>query len=466
MISIKENIDGTYSLTHVKGGSFHNAKIYDSIEEYGAFYLAYEYETVDIVKKNGDAILLTECTLCDFRNDWIIFSSGDFKGIILKSGEVLNPIAEEIYLGTINSNETSLNFILKLIGGYTIWNSKNGIINELYDSIVEIENKFLKIRNKGRFGLLGFDNRILLKIEYQAIYFYPCSEIFMICEEDSFFLMNFEGEQISSNFESISDYCNGVAIGFKNNYCSIIDNEANWLDNIGGLDIDTRWWEDYFNSMELGYLPIKSSGLYGLYNHITKKILEPISLIPIDFNTKTAIIKLPNNTYGLIDDQLNWLIEPQLLKLQLCVSSFSYDEDLINSVGFPYIAKHPKTLKYGLVSIDGTWITEPCYDEIHINENYSVYDSFLFYLEFEKGDKKGILTTFGTELFCENFTWLDIDEFENQENFMENNMPGRFRLKKGNIYTENDIPTEGVRFYVIKKDVKGYYDAFGVFYLV
>lgn len=464
MISIKENIDGTYSLTHVKGGSINSAKQYERIEEYGSFYLAFEYDTVDIVKKNSDLIFFTECILSDFKADWIIFISGDFKGIITKSGEVLNPIAEEISLGTINPKDSSLNFILKLIGGCTIWNSKNGIIHELYDSIVSIGNKFLKIRKNRRFGLLSCGNKILLEFEYRDICYYPSSEIFVIWEEDSCFLLNYDGIKISSNFSSISDYCNGAAIGFKNNYCSIIDNEANWLDNIGGLDIDTRWWEEYFNSMELGYIPIKSSGLYGLYNHITKKIWKPISLIPIDFNTKTAIIKLPNSTYGLIDDQLNWLIEPQLLKLQLCVSCFSYDEDLINSVGFPYIAKHPKTLKYGLVSIDGTWITEPSYDEIHINENYSVYDSFLFYLEFEKGDKKGILTTFGTELFCENFTWLDIDEFENQENFMENNMPGRFRLKKGNIYTENDIPTEGVCFYVNKEGVNGYYDALGVFH--
>ena len=166
-----------------------------------------------------------------------------------------------------------------------------------------------------------------------------------------------------------------------------------------------------------------------------------------------------------------WIISPDLLDLELCVDYFKYDRNRLSQCGFPYIAKHPETFKYGLISYNGQWITEPDYDMIYYNEKYSIADADLFYLKFDKGDEKGVITIFGKEIFCEAINWSETTLVEDEDeeyldlSFLDETDRTNFRIEQGFTYNENDIPTEGVRFPVIKEGINGYYDAYGVFHI-
>ena len=105
-------------------------------------------------------------------------------------------------------------------------------------------------------------------------------------------------------------------------------------------------------------------------------------------------------------------LSKHLTRNTLSPGSFNYDFDLISQCGFPYIAKHSESLKYGLISHNGQWITEPNYDRICDNENFSLEDAYLFYLKFDKGEKKGVINIFGKEIFCEKIEWLRESELD------------------------------------------------------
>jgi hypothetical protein len=196
-------------------------------------------------------------------------------------------------------------------------------------------------------------------------------------------------------------------------------------------------------------------------NYDKKVFLEPISTIEIIFfNGGFAPITLSNGLSGFIDENLNWVLEPSVLDLTFCFESFNDVEDYITLIGLPFIAKSPKTKKYGLISYDGKWICEPKYDKINANDFYFLPHKYLFYLKFEQGDFKGIINIQGKEIFKEKIEFRSYEGFNEFQFDIED-----FKFDISCNYLNLELPDSHIYFLVNKENEEGYFDAMGRFFL-
>jgi len=212
----------------------------------------------------------------------------------------------------------------------------------------------------------------------------------------------------------------------------------------------------YSSPFKEGFLLIKRNGLYGLVNDEKNKILEPIAKNLIIFHFGYAPIQIKKGKWGIIDINLNWVVEPTLLEMKFCFESYNDVEDYITSIGLPFIAKSSKTKKYGLISYDGIWLCEPIYDKINANDYYFSPHKYLFYLKFKQDRYKGIINLQGKEVFKDK---ISLQGKENYNAFDFND----FRFDISVNYKNSKIPKKNIYFLVKKNKKIGYFTTNGKF---
>jgi hypothetical protein len=477
MLTIRKNSKNKFELLDNSTGLKITEEIFDEVLNYGNLYIARNNSLGGIYNKEGK-LLTKELAQMSFTynspSKSIFYKKAGFWGVVTQEYSRLSPIGENIEFVKPINGHTSSSFIIKTPIGYTVWNSKRLKPLNIQNTIVFYRNGYFFLSEKSKKYLFDYE----LNTEFSEIDDFQINEKYkriFIEKNDITNIYDLELKLIESNFQCISRINNGFCIAIKDNNCGLIDINGVWIDGFHELDyeiIDSKplpYWQ-YHDDFD-NFITIKKNNLYGLFSTVSDSHVEPISLDPISFFNNNAIIQTKEKRFGLLNLNFEWIISPDLLDLELCVDYFKYDRDRLSQCGFPYIAKHPETLKYGLISYNGQWITEPDYDMIYYNEKYSIADADLFYLKFDKGDEKGVITIFGKEIFCEAINWSETTLVEDEDeeyldlSFLDETDRTNFRIEQGFTYNENDIPTEGVRFPVIKEGINGYYDAYGVFHI-
>jgi hypothetical protein len=133
-----------------------------------------------------------------------------------------------------------------------------------------------------------------------------------------------------------------------------------------------------------------------------------------------------NDLSGIIDNHLNWIIEPVFNDFRLAFSHYYLTIIDIYGENIQYIVKSLESNKYGLLSYDGKWLCEPIYDNIKQN----VGDEFMGmnenYLIFQLNRLQGIIHKSGIEYYRGDLDIVNLDYFvsemgnwEDDNNFMD-----------------------------------------------
>lgn len=467
MINIVKNQNNTFSLVSINSSEKLDDLDFDEIVRYGNLYVVVLNDLKGVYLNTGKKILELRPYSFEYHQptNFLIFNSEGSYGIIAQNGKKLRPICDEIEFLDHPIENGSWTFLVKLPSGMTIWNSDCGLLKEIFDSVEHIVPGFILTSIEENWGLYDLSADQLLETIYAFISFNENDKI-IVTENETYSIWNYSLDLIAEGFECIYNFVQGSTVALKDGRVGIIDINGSWIPKFSDLDSDNEWWQ-YSNIYEYpDWLQYKSGGLYGLYNHNEKKLLKPTSVIPFEFINNTSIFRASDYLYGLIDNNLNIVFNPILKTTFFGLKGYYFHRDFIS--GFPYIAMHPETMKYGLLSSNGNWISEPIYDRICPNDVYDLNVKNLFYLKFEKEDKKGIITVFGKELFCEPLVWFDEIEDNNpeeifDENLKENEEDNYFRLEANKTYLEHEIPTTNIFFGVLKDGVKGLYNHLGEF---
>lgn len=467
MLSIGKNTENKFELYDASSGLKIFDEVFDEVQSFGNLFVVIKGELKSIVHISGKPLVSSLASIQIEHHqstNSLFFLSDNFWGITTQDGRHLSPICNSIRHGVCNEINNSFQFIVDVIDGHTIWDSKKGFLKKIFRRVSPPLLNLYVVRYNRKVHLIDFEFNFLIT-NAQSIDIDEENGRIIRRQTDLIDILDINLNPISTGFMEVNPFLNGYSVSKKNNQCGIINVDGDWIKGFESLDMDLNCY--YTADLKLNeFITIKQDNLYGFFSTLSNNHIKPFSVKPIEFLVGYAVIQTEEDKYGLMDPKFNWVLPPQFLALQLCVDFFNYDFDLISKCGFPYIAKQFRSLKYGLISYDGQWITEPIYDKIYDNENFSVKDAYLFYLKFDKGEKKGVISIFGEEIFCEKIEWLREPELdEDNINFIDNyNEPLDFKLEEGNLFSKDNIPIDGIWFPVIKEGVKGNYNAHGVFH--
>jgi hypothetical protein len=320
----------------------------------------------------------------------------DRKGLLLGNGEYSN----------YEITKKSKSLILTKSNGFI----ENKILlskkNKCTDYFFKYHELPLKLEDGSHTFILIFgDNRnhfYQLWNTERGYVFHPCSEVKIISNQtlkckisDNCLIVDFLGKRISSKrFIEIYGYIGGASLARASEKIGLIDINGEWIEGFDNLIFDnhTYDWGIYANYLERNdnLLPFQKDGLFGLINYNESLIFEPISSCPIIFFKRDKSKALGyakvtiNGLSGIIDDKLNWVIDPVFEDIKDSFIFHNYERYEISYCCIPYIVKSPETNKYGLFSYDGKWIYEPVYDYIKqgvIDGRVSILKDY--YLDFE-----------------------------------------------------------------------------------
>lgn len=467
MLSIRKNTENKFELYDTSSDLRIFDEVFDEVQSFGNLFIVIKGELKSIFHVSGKPLLksLTHIQIEHHKSTNSIFYEKDsFWGITTQDGSHLSPICNSIRHGINNAKGNSFQFIVQIVDGQAIWDSKKGFLKKIFIGVSYPVQNLYVVRFNRKEHLIDYDFNFLIN-NAQSIKIYEENNRIIRKENDLIDILDMNLNPVAIGFQEVNPFLNGYSVSKKNNKCGIINVDGEWIEGFESLDIDLNCYD--VDELKLNeFITIKQNNLYGFFSTLSNDHIEPFSVQSIEFLVDFAIIETKEHKFGLIDSKFNWVLQPLLLELLLCVDFFRYDFDLISQCGFPYIAKHPESLKYGLISNNGQWLTDTIYDVINYNENYSVEDACLFYLKFDKGEKKGVINIFGKEIFCDKIEWLwesELDEV-NIDLIYNYHAPSDFKLEEGKLLSNYNIPIDGVWFPVIKEGVNGYYDAHGVFY--
>jgi hypothetical protein len=467
VLSISKNTENKFELYNTSSGLKIFDEVFDDVQSFGNLFVVIKGEFKSIVHISGKPLLKSLARIQiehHHSTNSLLYLKNKFCGITTQDGHHLSPICNSIRHGVSNEINNSFQFIVETIDGSAIWDSKKGFLKKFFVRVSPPILNLYVVRYNRKEHLIDFDFNFLIT-NAQSIVIDEDNGRIIRKQSDLADILDINLNPISTGFMEVNPFLNGYSVSKKNNQCGIINVNGDWIKGFKSLDMDLNC--DHTEGLQLNeFITIKKDNLYGFFSTLSNNHVKPFSVKPIEFLVGYAIIQTEEDKYGLMDSKFNWVLPPQTLALYLCVDFFIYESDLISKCGFPYIAVHFQSLNYGLISYDGQWITEPNYDMIYDNQIGSVKDAYLFYLKFDKGEKKGVINIFGEEIFCEKIEWLWESELDDDYiNFINNyNEPLDFKLKEGNLFSRDKIPIDGVWFPVIKEGVIGFYNAHGVFH--
>jgi hypothetical protein len=470
MIQIKTNIDGTFDLFNHESNSRITNESYSSIEEINNYFITEKNEKFGVVSKSGIIYLKCEfqsVAVCS-NNNFIIYEKDNLFGILNTCGTSLHPICSSVFEVEHLNDDGSTSFIIQILYDHTLWNSLGGMHNELFLSLSCIGNGLMKFRkgnNRSRedrinqlVGLLDTKGNVLFENKLTRIYSFPEINRIIIDDKDCCYIIDYQLNQIRNGFSKILGFYEGASIAIKHDQVGLIDINGDWISGYENLDNEYHWWQHYESPFKEGFVLIKKNGLFGLVKIYKNLYFNPIAKNIILFHSGFATIQIEDETWGIIDNNLNWVLEPSLLDLNFCFESYNDVEDYITSLGLPFIAKSPKTNKYGLISYDGKFLCEPKYDKIIANDFYNLPHKYLFYLKFEQDGFKGIINIHGKEIFKEKINWRKSNDFDEFDIDIED-----FQFDLECNYSKSNIPESHIYFLVEKDKENGYFDTNGDF---
>jgi hypothetical protein len=474
MIQLKTNSDGTFDFINDEFNARITNESYSSVKEENNYFITEKNEKFGAVSKSGIIYLKCEfqsISICS-NGDFIIYEEENLFGILNTCGKGLNPICSSVSEFEHLNDDGSTSFIIEILNDHTLWNSLSGMHKELFLSLSCIGNGLMKFRkgnNRSKenrinqlVGLLDTKGNVLFEKKLTRIYSFPLINRIIIDENNHWYIIDYQLEKICKGFSHIFGFYGGASIAVKNDQCGLIDIHGDWIQGYENLDYEQNenWWAYYSTPYENDFVLIKINGLYGLVSYDKKIFLDPISVDPILFYLNNfAPISLTSGLTGIIDEYLNWTLEPSVLDFRFCFNGYDFHEDYITSLGLPFIAKSPITNKYGLLSYDGKWLCEPKYDLIKANEYYNLPHKYLFYLKFEHDDFKGIINIHGKEIFKEKIDWRKCNNFDEFDSDIED-----FQFDLGCNYLKSKIPNKHIYFLVKKDKENGYFDVNGEFF--
>jgi hypothetical protein len=467
MMSIRKNSMNKFELYDDTSGLRITEEVFDEVQSFDNLFVVIKGELKNIFHISGKPLLKSFADIqieCHQTTNSLLYNNEGFWGITTQDGRHLSAICDSIRHGIKNETGNSFQFIIETIAGQTIWDSKKGILKKIFRRVSKPILHLYKARLSRKEYLIDQEFNFLID-NAQSIKIDEENNRIIRKQNDSIDILDMNLNPVAIGFQEVNPFLNGYSISKKGNQCGVINIDGEWIEGFTSLDMDLNCYD--VEGLKLNeFITIKQNNQYGFFSTLSNNHVEPFSVKSIEFLVGFAVIETKEHKFGLIDSKFNWVIPPLLLELHLCVDFFTYDFDLISQSGFPYIAKHPESLKYGLISYNGQWITEPNYDMIYDNENFSLEDVYLFYLKFDKGEKKGVVNIFGKEIFHEKIEWLRESELDEEYiDFIDNyHEPSDFKLEEGKLFSNYNIPIDGVWFPVIKEGVNGYYDAQGVFY--
>ena len=387
MISIGKNAENKFELYDTSSGLRIFDEAFDEVQSFGNLFVVIKGELKSIIHISGKPLIKSLTCIQIERHDTtnsLLYVKNNLWGITTQDGRHLSPICSSIRHGVCNEINKSFQFIVETIDGHAIWDSKKGFLKKIFRLVSPPILDLYVVRDNGKVHLIDFDFNFLIT-DVQSIKIDEENGRIIRRQSDLIDILDINLNPISTGFMEVNTFLNGYSVSKKNNQCGIINAEGVWIKGFESLDMDLNCY--YTAALKLNeFITIKQNNLYGFFSTLSSNHVVPFSVESIEFLVGFAIIKTEEHKYGLIDSKFNWVLPPQLLELHLCVDFFNYD--LFSQCGFPYIAKQFQSHKYGLISYDGQWITEPNFDIIY--ENFATEDADLYYLKFEKGEKKGL----------------------------------------------------------------------------
>jgi hypothetical protein len=410
MIKIIQNEDKSYDLFDSKNQVKITNEYFEYINGTRHFFIVTKFSKHGVYNRKG--VRLVNCDYLEY------FITKFSKSIVLKKTRGINVNSKQILLSKENKctdlvnrfeeipnklNDGSYTFILSSwdskIDYYRLWNTRKGYIFSTCNNISILTDQTLKCK-------IG-------KYEFIVDYFGQ--------------------RKRNKNFLEIFGYINGASLARTSKKFGLIDINGDWIDGYENLDYDeySEIWDSYSNCIdyEIGLLPFKKNGFYGLMNYKDNLLFEPISSCPIIFfttynSTETKYAQVTKNGLsGIIDNQLNWVVDPIFEDFKDAFTYHYYQRYEVANYGNPYIVKSPDTNKYGLLSFDGKWLCEPIYDEIKqrfvrdfVNSDEQQY------LIFKIDNYEGIIDRNGKELLRGEFEicWLSYHPTEEQPELTNN----------------------------------------------
>jgi len=465
MCIIIQNINGTFDLLNNDDNSQITNEGFTNIRFENELFIAEKEGKIFVLSKDGNTNIISNCDSISFslNNSFIIYEVDNLFGIYNLNGSSLNPICSIVSEFEFLNEDGSTSFIIGIMHYQTIWNSKIGMYKELFSSLAYIGHGLIKFTrlSKGRriVGLMNQVGEIMIEKKSSQIFEFPDIRRIIFEERKQAKIYDFNLNLINDGFSEIHGFIGNVSIAIKQEQFGLIDINGDWIGGYENLDNDIRWWNYYDSPFKEGFVLIKKNNLYGLVNRSEKLHFKPIAQNLLIFHLGYAPVQIENGNWGIIDTNLNWVVEPTLLEMKFCFESYNDVEDYITSIGLPFIAKSPKTKKFGLISYDGKWICEPKYDQINANDFYFLPHKYLFYLKFEQGEYKGVINIHGKEIFKEKIEWRKFDDFDEFEFELE-----EFRFDLNSNYMKLQLPKNYIYFLVKKDHQDAYYDANGNYF--
>jgi hypothetical protein len=413
MIKIIQNEDKSYDLFDSKNQVKITNESFEYIKGTRHFFIVTKLSKHGVYNRKG--VLLENCDYLEY------FITKHSKSLILNKSIGISKNSKQILL------------------------SKENKCSEFFSRHKEIPNKLLD--GSYTFILRSWDS----KIDYYRLWntkkgfiFLPSNEISILTDQTlkckigkyEFIVDYFGQRKRNKNFLEIFGYINGASLARTSKRFGLIDINGDWIDGYENLEYDeqSEIWDSYSNCIhyEIDLLPFKKNGFYGLVNYKDNLLFEPISSCPIIFFTtnnskdkKFAQVTI-NGSSGIIDNELNWIIEPIYEDFKDAFEYLYYRRFEIANYGNPYIVKSPDTNKYGLLSFDGKWLCEPIYDKIKQNLEDVMVDMNRNYLIFEVEGSKGIIHKSGVEYYRGDLEIINLDYFvsgignwKDENNFMD-----------------------------------------------
>jgi hypothetical protein len=410
MIKIIQNEDKSYDLFDSKNQVKITNESFEYIKCTWYFFIVRKQGKYGVYNRKG--VLLENC---DYLEYYITEHS---KCVVLKKTKEKSPNSKLIILSkTIKCNEffnrlsevpskleDGSHSIVLTFGQYPnsgdqLWNTKKGFIFPPGNSINVLTDKTL---------------------EYEI--------------SSDRFIINYYGKIIKKQpFKEIYGYISGASLAKTSNKFGLIDEDGEWIKGYENLEYNENsdLYYNYKNWKREGLLPFERNGNYGLINFKENLILESISNYPMFFKqngfSEIGYSQITiNDLSGIIDNHLNWIIEPVFNDFRLAFSHYYLTIIDIYGENIQYIVKSLESNKYGLLSYDGKWLCEPIYDNIKQN----VGDEFMGmnenYLIFQLNRLQGIIHKSGIEYYRGDLDIVNLDYFvsemgnwEDDNNFMD-----------------------------------------------
>lgn len=283
------------------------------------------------------------------HNEKDLYSLYDENGNILFNYQKIIPIEDK---NTRNyPNNIYKQYIVSCKGKEGIYNAIQGCLTIpiIYESINVVNSNTFIIRKEKKYGVLGDDNKTIIPIEFDYIYFNYIDNYFFTTKDNKTGVYNIEGKIIIPiKFENIT-YNNDYFFIKENNKIGIYDKDGK---NIIPVEFDNIDFND-------NYFIVKKANKVGVYDNEGKNIIPPIEFDYINYYQNSHFFVRSNYKEGIYNINGENIIPVEFDYIHYIQN---YNCFLVN-----------KNNKNGVFNNKGEQIISTEYDEINIPHIHQIF---------------------------------------------------------------------------------------------